>query len=106
MMWLIDVDAFAAEMKERQDKAEKWLRESKDHETATRADAVLSFIYEVKLTLDKMPIVDAVPVVRCRDCIHNYANMVPGGEGCAKCTELPIAPDFFCKSGERKVGDK
>lgn len=57
---------------------------------------------KVAMAVENAPTVDAVPVVRCRECIHNYANMVPGGEGCAKCTELPIAPDFFCKSGERK----
>lgn len=64
------------------------------------------FTIGIQQAVDEQPAVDAVPVVRCRDCIHNYANMVPGGEGCAKCTELPIAPDFFCKSGERKGGDE
>lgn len=52
---LIDADAFAAEMKKRQEEAGKWLREAKDRETAVRADAVLSFLSEVKLTIDKMP---------------------------------------------------
>ena len=52
---LIDADAFAAEMKKRQEEAEKWLREAKDRETAVRADAVLSFLCEVKLTLDAAP---------------------------------------------------
>ena len=96
MMWLIDVNAFADEMKERQDKAGKWLREAKDHETATRADAVLSFIYEVKLTLDKMPIVDAVPVVRCRDCLLQ--------RGCKSAQYL--GDDGYCSHGERKGGDE
>ena len=52
---LIDADVFAAEMKKRQEEAEKWLREAKDRETAVRADAVLSFLCEVKLTLDAVP---------------------------------------------------
>ena len=52
---LIDADAFAAEMRERQKAAGKWLREAKDRETAVRADAVLSFLCEVKLTLDAVP---------------------------------------------------
>lgn len=52
---LVDADAFAAEMKKRQEEAEKWLREAKDRETAVRADAVLSFLCEVKLTLDAAP---------------------------------------------------
>ena len=54
---LIDADALAAEMKKRQEEAGKWLREAKDRETAVRADAVLSFLCEVKLTIDKMPTV-------------------------------------------------
>ena len=52
---LIAADAFAVEMKKRQEEAEKWLREAKDRETAVRADAVLSFLCEVKLTLDAAP---------------------------------------------------
>lgn len=54
---LIDADAFAIEMIDRQMNAEEWLRIAKDHDTAVRADAVLSFLCEVKLTLDKMPTV-------------------------------------------------
>ena len=54
---LIDADALAAEMKKRQEKAGKWLREAKDRETAVRADAVLSFLCEIKLTLDAAPTV-------------------------------------------------
>ena len=58
----ISREAFAAEMKERQTEAEKWLRDAKDHDTAVRADAVLSFLCEVKLTLDKLPAADVRPV--------------------------------------------
>lgn len=61
-MRLIDADAFADEMRERQDAAKAWEKDAKDAETAARADAVLSFLCEVKLALDKMPTVDAVPV--------------------------------------------
>ena len=54
---LVDADAFSAEMKKRQDAAREWKKEAKDSETAARADAVLSFLCEVKLTLDKLPTV-------------------------------------------------
>lgn len=54
---LVDADAFSAEMRERQDAARKWKEEAKNSETAARADAVLSFLCEVKLTLDKLPTV-------------------------------------------------
>ena len=60
----------------------------------------------VKTALEKAPTIDAVPVVRCKDCKHN---------GMAVC---PIAyiekhtlqfinhdGDFFCRDGERKDGE-
>ena len=56
-----------------------------------------------------VPIVDAEPVVRCKDCKHNYHNMIPGGEaehGCTKCIELPITADFFCSRGERREDEQ
>ena len=54
---LVDADVFSAEMKERQYAAMEWKEEAKDSETAARADAVLGFLSEVKLTLDKLPTV-------------------------------------------------
>lgn len=53
--------------------------------------------------INNAPTVDAVEVVRCKDCKHNYHNMIPCGEaehGCTKCIELPITADFFCAWGE------
>jgi len=51
----IDADAFASEMENRQEEAHKWMKNAKDHDTAVRAAAIISFLSEVKLTLDKMP---------------------------------------------------
>lgn len=51
------------------------------------------------------PVVDAVEVVRCKDCKHNYYNMIPSGEAeheCVKFVELPITADFYCAWGERE----
>lgn len=61
-MRLIDADAFADEMRKRQEAAKAWKQDAKDAETAARADAVLSFLCEVKLALDAAPTVDAEPV--------------------------------------------
>lgn len=55
--------------------------------------------------LKKQPIIDAVPVVRCRECKHcdpeNYHCDHPMG------TAAPLRrkPDDFCSYGERKEGD-
>lgn len=54
--------------------------------------------------INSAPTVDAVEVVRCKECKHNYHNMIPSGEaehGCTKCVELPITADFYCAWGER-----
>ena len=47
------------------------------------------------------PTVDAVPVVRCKDCAvpHNKYT------GCPMLNGLVTPPDFYCPFGERKDGD-
>lgn len=58
-----------------------------------------------KYMLDRMPTIDAVSVVRCRECNHcdpeNYHCDHPMG------TAAPLRrkPDDFCSYGERKDGD-
>ena len=53
--------------------------------------------------LKKQPTVDAVPVVRCRECKkHSEAN----GKHYCKFWRMycPDDSEFFCKAGERKEG--
>ena len=47
------------------------------------------------------PTVDAVPVVRCRDCKHSYEDL--GGLCCSygPCVDCPVPPDFWCANGIR-----
>ena len=96
----ISRQAFVAEMKSRQDEAQKWLQEAKDRETAIRADTVLSFLSEVKLTLDKIPSADVRQVVLCKDCKHNPEKTwfeCPIGH-------KKIQPTAWCFMGERDNG--
>ena len=54
---------------------------------------------EIALPLtDDAPTVDAVEVVRCKDCAvpHNKYT------GCPKLNGLATPPDFYCPFGERK----
>ncbi len=46
--------------------------------------------------IDEIPTVDAVPVVRCKDCDHLFGTL------CAICGLLPRKPDDFCSYGERR----
>ena len=50
------------------------------------------------LILREAPTVDAVEVVRCKDCAvpHNKYT------GCPKLNGLVTPPDFYCPFGERK----
>ena len=54
------------------------------------------------LILREAPTVDAVKVVRCKDCAvpHNKYT------GCPELNGLVTPPDFYCPFGERKDGDE
>lgn len=51
--------------------------------------------------IDEAPTVDAVEVVRCRECAipHNKYT------GCPKLNGLVTPPDFYCPYGERRTDD-
>lgn len=59
-----------------------------------------------KLHIDNAPTVDAVPVVRCKDCRYGYDDM--GGLCCSHgvCVDCVVPEDFFCRYGKRKGGDE
>ena len=47
-------------------------------------------------TVDKAPTIDAVEVVRCRDCKHRYSD--------SWCEYVDDDDNFYCARGERKEG--
>ena len=63
-MRLIDADIFMDEIKERVDAAVKWKANAVDKETEIRAEQALATFYEVSLTANKMPTIEAEPVRR------------------------------------------
>ena len=64
---------------------------------------------EIEYTLDNLPTVDAVEVVRCKDCKHYNASV----NSCfnrqwdmESATEVPfVCEDDFCSYGERREGE-
>ena len=61
---------------------------------------------EVVEFLEDCPTVDAVPVVRCRDCAKLGLFTCPICFIENKTLQfVNISPDFFCGEGERKEGD-
>lgn len=66
-------------------------------------NGINEYVYDANSVLDSIdeqPTIDAVPVVRCNDCVHGI-----GGNGGIACTEFCNVihkPDDFCSRGERK----
>jgi len=54
--------------------------------------------------VDAQPTVDAVPVVRCRECKHRDPEDHKCDCGHAILWQLPREDDWFCADGERKDG--
>lgn len=56
--------------------------------------------------ISEAPTVDAVEVVRCKDCKHYEIHKPKVLENCERNGYLiPMKPDDFCAYGERKDGD-
>ena len=53
--------------------------------------------FDVAFDVEEMPTVDAVEVVRCKDCKHRYSD--------SWCEYVDDDDNFYCARGERKDGD-
>ena len=54
-------------------------------------------------TVDKAPTIDAVPVVRCRECKYHEDEEI-GMVYCPNALGGWVAENWFCAEGERKEG--
>lgn len=63
---------------------------------------------EIEKLIDDAPTIDAVPVVRCGECKHCYAEgFVHEHNVCEKHPELNDIPDgWYCADGERMDGER
>ena len=52
------------------------------------------------------PTVDAVTVVRCKDCIHSYGAYLCDGY-CTYCSYLDcvVQTEFYCADGKRRINN-
>lgn len=57
----------------------------------------------VKL-LNQFPTADAVPVVRCKDCIYSYDDLCGLCCTCGPYVDSVVHPEFYCADGKRKRG--
>ena len=65
----------------------------------------VSLLEMVKDDIDEAPTVDAVPVVRCRECKYRFKNNGHDKSGCPIIdANIWMDDDDFCSHGERKEG--
>ena len=121
----IDADALKKELFYRKDSAREWYETSKakdDKECMVRADSAIAAFIECILTLKNMPTVDAVEVVRCKDCGYwgretvrqNSNDAGWWNEAICKCHSIDgdephkmwTPADWFCADGERRTDGK
>ena len=115
MSRFIDADAFAAEMKVRQDALKELIDDAVAMDNWEMYDGLsreFSVFVEAKLTLDAMPTVDAVPVVRCEDCVKRPPATARNGDEptsdcplwCGYCFGINdnYGGEFFCGVGARE----
>lgn len=70
-----------------------------------QVSAVREYIERQKAFLDKFPTIDAVPVVRCRECKYRFKNNGHDKSGCPIIdANIWMDDDDFCSHGERKDG--
>ena len=58
----------------------------------------------VKVVADSAPTIDAVPVVRCKECKYMPNTANANGFLICKASGMEITDDDFCSYGERKEG--
>ena len=102
-MRLIDADAFVKEMEDRYNSAISWGKRAvanHDDEMRIRAEQASFSFVEASMTAKKMPTIDAVEVVRCKDCKFNNRCML---QGFVRDNAIePITDDWFCGDGKRR----
>lgn len=93
---LIDADAFKKSV----------LTDFGEHYTQCHDTDQTSLMDMVMDNLDEQPTIDAVPVVRCRDCIKISPSVteIKNAVWC-RTFRAYIPCDGFCSYGERKDGD-
>lgn len=101
-MRLIDGNELKKELKQLFVEAYKWRNEIAcvDNIRYERADGEVAAYIEAIMTVNNAPTVEAIPVIKCKECKFNKSNYIPCEDSCFKFADLPISKDFYCACGE------
>ena len=85
-MRLIDADALKSKVQ-----AQEWKRDP----------AVMLALDWIYMLLNEQPTIDAVPVVRCKDCKHYNTIGCSKGFGWCENMDMGVSDDFYCANGAK-----
>lgn len=110
-MRLIDADKLKTSLNETVDAAIKWHEDCLGEIMQNRSEAAITAFVECILRLKEQPTVDAVEVVRCKDCRHwvGEYRYQEYGKNYKKCEVTPFLrteESHFCAMGERMEGEE
>lgn len=71
-----------------------------DEDCRMSAEALELAIAALEKQIPKGIIVDAVPVVRCKDCIHSYDDLCGLCCTCGPYVDCVVHPEFYCADGK------
>ena len=101
----IDADALDDSFRDSIVKCKQWFEEAlvlREEESTARAEQAYVTFMECSMRLKEQPTVDAVPVVRCKDCIE-YRDSVGA---CHYFNYEPTDEMDFCSHGIRVDGER
>ena len=96
-MRLIDADVIPALFDEEFKETRKLIQQGETH-----LDNLAEGFTEAARVIRKMPTIDAVSVVRCKDCIHCYEQFGLLFCTCGPNVDCVVPPEFYCADGKRK----
>ena len=100
-MRLIDADKLKLILNKKIDAALKQTENCLGEIECHRFEAAIMAFKDCILSVNAQPTVDAVPVVRCEDCLHNSLNRKCGNAYCN--LEIGLYQlDDYCSRGERR----
>ena len=100
-MKLIDANKLQKEFQQKLNYCKEWKRRSPENES--RADAEMAILEECMITIDCQPLIDAVPVVRCKDCKWYVHSAKSFGYVCYFNGNYRTESEY-CSDGEKENG--
>ena len=107
-MRLIDADNYAADIEKQQEEIMELLDTVDDNiVVGTEPDrwvGVLITLERAKELLLEQSTIDAVPVIRCKDCKYNNDTILNHGKNHPRCcfTDYVLTENDFCSRGEKR----